>query len=72
MSIAKEEIYKNALSLPPIEKAKLVEVILSSFNFKSRKEIDDSWKKEADSRYEAIKSGDIKLISAKDVFNSIN
>lgn len=70
--ISKEDIYSSVLNLSPMEKAKLVEVILSSFNLDGIKNVDAKWADEAERRYDAVKSGKLKLVSADDVFKSIN
>jgi len=38
-----EHILAEALELPPVERAELVENLLSSFEFRSRKAIDALW-----------------------------
>lgn len=55
-----------------MDKAKLVECVLSSFNFQGRKDIDSAWGAEAEDRIRAIKSGEMKTISIEDVFSSLD
>ena len=55
-----------------MDKAKLVELILSSFNFQGRKEIDSAWAIEAEDRIKAIKNGDMEKISMEDLFSSLD
>ena len=57
-----KEIIKEALSLKPVEKAELVDQLLSSLD-KSDKEIDELWAKEAESRIEAYEKGKLKAVS---------
>ena len=72
MLISKEELFTEAINLSPMDKAKLVECVLSSFNFPGRKEIDSAWGIEAEDRVSAIKSGDMKTISMEDLFSSLD
>lgn len=63
MSLSKEELFNEAGNLSPMEKAQLVEFVLSTFNLKGRKEIDSLWSSEAEERLHAAKSGDLEKIS---------
>lgn len=66
-----KQILAEALKLPPLERAELVEHLLSSFEFPSRKSIDDLWAQEAESRIDAFERGEITAIPAKEVFEKI-
>lgn len=55
-----QKITQQALILPPIERAVLVEHILESFNFQSRKEIDALWADEVEDRIDAYDAEKIK------------
>lgn len=72
MSVNKEQILYKALKLPPIERAELVEQLLSSFEFPSRKKLDALWAEEAESRIDAFEQGKITAIPIKDVFEKID
>lgn len=72
MILSKEKLFKEAINLSPMEKAKLVELLLSSFNFQGRKEIDSAWATEAEARLKAIKNGEMETFSMEDVFSSLN
>lgn len=65
------KVFKQALQLSPVERAELVERILSSFEFSSRHEIDALWAEEAEERIEAYERGDLHSISAEKVFEKI-
>ena len=71
MLISKEELFTEAINLSPMDKAKLVEYVLSSFNFQAREDVDSLWAVEAEDRVTAIKNGDIKTISMEEVFSSL-
>jgi putative addiction module component (TIGR02574 family) len=66
-----KQILAEALKLPPLERAELVENILTSFEFQSKKRIDALWGQEAEDRIDAFERGDITAIAAKDVFAEI-
>ena len=66
-----ENILAEALELPPMERAELVENLLSSFEFQSRGTIDALWAQEAEDRVDAFERGEMTAIPAKDVFIEI-
>jgi len=72
MTVLTQQVLKKAIHLPPVERAELVEQILSSFDFPSRDEIDALWAKEAEDRIDAYDQGKIKAIPASQVFERIN
>lgn len=65
------QILAEALKLPPLERAELVENLLTSFEFQSRKRIDALWAKEAENRIDAYEHGEMAAITAQDVFTEI-
>ncbi|MGL1892020.1 MAG: addiction module protein [Spirochaetaceae bacterium] len=72
MVISRDELYKEAVNLSPLDKAQLVELLLSSFNYKGRADIDAKWAVEAENRLEASKNGLIEKVSMEDVFSSLD
>ena len=66
-----DRILSEALKLPPIERAELVESLLSSFEFRSRKTIDALWAQEAEDRIDAFERGEMAAIPAKQIFAEI-
>lgn len=72
MSGESEHILAEALQLPPVERAELVERILSSFEFSSREDLDATWAKEAEDRIEGFEAGKIRAIPARRVFENID
>ena len=72
MTTQSEQVLHEALDLPPVERAELVEQILASFNFPARKEIDDLWAKEAEDRIDAYERGEIGAVPIKQVFEKID
>ena len=61
-----DNIYKEALTLKPSEKAQLIDKLISSLD-RSDKEIDKLWAEEAEDRIDAYDQGKIKAISLEKV-----
>lgn len=61
-----DNVFKEALTLKPSEKAQLIDKLLSSLD-KSDKEINKLWAKEAEDRIDAYDRGKIKAISLEKV-----
>ncbi len=70
--MSSEQVLYEALQLPPLERVNLVEKLLASFEFPSRKTIDELWAREAEDRIDAYERGAINAIPAKDVFAKID
>ena len=71
MTARAEQVLNEALSLAPSERTQLAERLFSSLDI-SQEEIDRLWAQEADSRIDAYNRGDIKAVSANDVFKNIS
>ena len=55
-----KKILAEALELSPVERAALVEGLLSSSDFPPRRDVDDLWFKVAEERIDAYDRGDLK------------
>ena len=66
-----KQILAEALELPPVERAELVENLLTSFEFQSREKIDALWAEEAEDRIDAYERGEMAAIPARNVFGEI-
>jgi putative addiction module component (TIGR02574 family) len=66
-----ESILYQALELPPIERAQLIEQLLSSFEFPARQGLDQLWAAEAETRIDAFELGKISTFSLQDAFDSL-
>ncbi|MDO9585770.1 MAG: addiction module protein [Syntrophales bacterium] len=64
--VSTDNVFKEALTLKPSEKAQLIDKLLSSLD-KSDREIDELWAKEAEDRIDAYDLGKIKAISLEKV-----
>jgi len=65
------QILAEALKLPPVERAELIEGLLTSFEFRSRKTVDVLWAQEAEDRIDAFERGEMAAIPGKDVFAEV-
>lgn len=61
-----KEVLKEALDLPPIERAALVDQLLSSLD-KPDEAVDEVWRKEIDARLRVYRSGAAQTVSAEDI-----
>jgi putative addiction module component (TIGR02574 family) len=61
-----DNVFKEALTLQPFEKAQLIDKLLYSLD-KPDKEIDELWAKEVEDRIDAYDQGKIKAISLEKV-----
>ena len=72
MSKRGAQVFEEALSLPPKERAELIDRLQSSLDdLPSRKKIDELWAQEAEDRIDAFERGKIKAVSGKEVFEKI-
>ncbi len=61
----------QALKLGPVERAELIELLLTSFDETRRGEIDALWAAEAEDRLDAHDAGNIPAVAAEDVFKRV-
>ena len=66
------QVLTDALALPPIERAELIEELFFSFDQSHRKQLDQRWAAEAESRIDAFERGEFTAIPADDVFAELN
>jgi len=72
MTAAAEIIMQDALKLPPVERAELIERLFLSFNVSQKKQTDAAWAAEFESRLDAYKKGKIGASPIEDVMARIN
>lgn len=70
MSELAEKLIEQALDLPPDERARVAERLLSSLE-PELSPIDQLWAQEAEDRLAAFERGEIGSIPAEEVFNAI-
>ena len=68
----KDEILAEAMDLPPIERAQLVEELISSFDSTERQRLDQLWAAECESRITAYEQGELSSTPLDSVFEKIN
>jgi len=66
MRIGTREILDLAMGLPAVEKARLVDQLLSSLD-EPDEAIDALWRKEVEDRIQAYRTGQLKSVSLADV-----
>ena len=71
MSASAETLLRQALQLPPIDRAALVESLITSLD-KPDSELDALWLSEAESRMAAYRAGEIDAIDADEVFAELH
>ena len=70
MSKRGTEVLEEALSLPPAERAELADRLLTSLDAALDDRIDKLWAQEAEDRLDAFERGEIKAVSAREVFDT--
>lgn len=68
---ASKQILKEALDLPPTEKAELIDKLLSSLE-KPEKKLDELWAAEAEDRIDAYEKGKIKALAIHEVLEKFS
>lgn len=68
--IKTDDLIAEALSLPVEVRTQLADKLLQSLN-PSRKEIDEAWAVEAETRVQEIRTGKVKTIPGAEVFKKI-
>lgn len=68
----KRQVLSDALALPPIERAELIEELFFSFDQSNRKRLDQLWATEVEDRIDAFESGEFAAIPAEEVFAKLN
>lgn len=71
MTDQSRRILTEAMALPPMDRAELVEQLLASFDVPARAEIDAAWSTEAEDRLRAYERGDMETLPAETVFRRI-
>ena len=72
MTATAERILNDALALPPIERAELIQRLFQSFDIPEDKHIETAWREEVESRIEAYDQNLLTASPAEDVLARIN
>ena len=71
MSANAERILQDVLSLPPEDRAEVLEHLLAMFQEPPDPELDKLWAEEAEDRIDAFDRGELGSISAEEMFAKI-
>jgi putative addiction module component (TIGR02574 family) len=66
MTITRETLVNEALTLPPVERVAVIDRLLSSLDEADQK-LDALWAQEAEARLEAFARGDIRRIPLEEI-----
>lgn len=66
MSISSEAILHDALTLPAVERVKIIDQLLSSLD-EADSRLDAKWAEEAEARLDAFERGEIRSIPLEDI-----
>lgn len=66
------QVFSDALALPPVERAELIDELFFSFDRSNRNRLDQLWATEAESRIDAFERGEFAAIPAEEVFAGLN
>ncbi len=67
-----ETLFSEALALPPVERAALIEELLASFDSEVRTEVDRLWAVESEARLAAYDRDELSAHTLADVVAMIN
>ncbi len=66
-----KEIVNEVLSLPLEDRAELVDILIKSLNASIDPEIEEAWKKEIKSRFNAFNKGEITAINGEEFIRKL-
>jgi putative addiction module component (TIGR02574 family) len=72
MTAATAQILREALGLPPADRAELIERLFQSFDPAADRRVDAAWSAEVEARIDAYDGGAITASTAEDVLARIN
>ena len=72
MSANTEQILKQALALPPQDRAEVLERLLASFQTPPDPQLDELWAREAEDRLDAYDRGELGAVPAEEVFARVD
>jgi len=72
MTAQTQAVLTEALNLPPVDRAGIIEQLLASFDVVSRRTVDELWATESESRLHAFDRGVINSVSLQTARARIN
>ncbi len=67
-----QTILNEALKLPPVDKASVIDQLMASFDLSEKQRIDEAWANEAERRIDAYDTGRISAKPVQEVMREIN
>lgn len=71
MTDKSSQLLREAMSLPPDERAELADRILDTLQSSALRKIDEDWAAESENRIDAYERGEIRAISVEEVFERL-
>lgn len=68
MSTTTEKLVKEALALPPAQRAFMAEKLIESLDIDDATPLSDAWQKELRRRCDEVERGEVELLEAQTVF----
>ena len=65
-------VLEEAIRLPSIDRASIIEKLIASFDVSGRKAFDDAWADESESRLDAFQTGKLTARPFDDVMKEMN
>nr|VFJ87047.1 MAG: putative addiction module component, TIGR02574 family [Candidatus Kentron sp. H]VFJ88705.1 MAG: putative addiction module component, TIGR02574 family [Candidatus Kentron sp. H]VFJ94977.1 MAG: putative addiction module component, TIGR02574 family [Candidatus Kentron sp. H]VFJ96836.1 MAG: putative addiction module component, TIGR02574 family [Candidatus Kentron sp. H]VFJ97444.1 MAG: putative addiction module component, TIGR02574 family [Candidatus Kentron sp. H] len=72
MTAVAEKVLREALELPPVDRAGLIERLFRSFDSSGNGPVDSAWATEVEARIDAYNRGEIDASPAEDVLARMN
>jgi putative addiction module component (TIGR02574 family) len=72
MTASAQLVLEEAMRLPSVDRASIIEKLIASFDVPGRKEIDAAWAEESESRLDAFQAGRLTARSFNDVMKDLN
>lgn len=72
MTASAQVVLEEAMRLPSIDRASIIEKLIASFDVSGREAIDEAWANESESRLDAFQAGKLTARSFDDVIKEMN
>ena len=72
MTASAQLVLEEAIRLPSVDRASIIEKLIASFDVSGRKTIDDAWADESESRLDAFQAGKLTARPFGDVMKEMN
>ena len=72
MTASAQLVLEEAMRLPSIDRASIIEKLIASFDVSGRKAIDEAWADESESRLDAFQAGKLTARSFDGIMKDLN